>query len=172
MVMGLAFPVGSSTSLSPSQMFQSSLQSALAAQASLYRTILLAYYQCNGLTLVLWGRRIGSGLRLPCYGICWGVQVVLGKRLKSPLLPLPHGDKLILWLSGQGDWEKAFAKSSIAWYTPRTVAKVSKKVATWGTIAWMGDTTLLNSQYPPAMSHLAFWPATLVCWKHYGESVR
>ena len=102
----------------------------------------------------MWGRRIGTGLRLPSYDMWWGGQVVLGKCLKGLLLPLAHGDKLILWLCVQGEIEKkAFAKFSIAWYTPRTVAKISKMVAIWGTIARMGDTTLLNSQQPMVTCH-------------------
>ena len=78
--------------------------------------------------------------------------------MKGPLLPFPHEGKLILRLSSQEHAEKAFAESSIGWYTRRTMAKVSKVVAMLGKLhGWEAlPCSLPRSSQPSTVSHLAF----------------
>lgn len=67
---------------------------------------------------------------------------------------------------------KAFAKSSIAWYTSWSLAKVSKMVAE---LAQLHDEPLpcsiLGSPQSSSLSHLVFLPAISGCWRHYGWGV-
>ena len=116
-----------------------------AAEASLYMSTL--YCQCNGLILVIWERRTGTGLGLPSQDIWWGCAGSLGEVLEKSIVAPPTWRQIDLVAQWPGvDWKKVFAKSSTAWYTPRTMAKVSKMVAIWGTTAWMRDTTVFNAR--------------------------
>lgn len=65
------------------------------------------------------------------------VWVALGKHLEGLLLSLSCEEKLTCDSMGRCVLKKAFIKSSIAWYTLRTMARIFEVVVMLNTDAWM-----------------------------------
>lgn len=85
----------------------------------------------------MWGRRTGTDRWLPFMTYFGAVLLTLEKHLKGQFLPLSCEANLSYNSTARGILKKALAKSSKAWYTSKTVIKVSKMVTILGTSAWM-----------------------------------
>lgn len=107
--------------------------------------LLTSYHQCHASVLLMWRKGTGTGHRLPSHNKWWNCACNLGEALEKKGFCSPFHVKVNGIVMALGILEKTFGKSSTAWHTPATQAKVSKIVAMVGTAAWLRDITLFNS---------------------------